>query len=111
MPNVDGKQFGYGPKGKKAAKKYAKKHGLKVKHKDNPGYYAESKTEMNSYDRILEMLGRGTPSSSAPGHSKRMKDHMKRIQGHPEFEEDKAAKNRGKKGADASNKAQAERKK
>ena len=56
MPNVDGKQFGYGPKGKKAAKKYAKKHGLKVMHKDNPGYYAESKTEINTYERIYSLL-------------------------------------------------------
>jgi|TARA_R110002012_G_scaffold255266_1_gene435033 hypothetical protein len=55
MPNVNGKQFGYGPKGKKAAKKYAKKHGLKVKHKDNPGYYAESE-DQNSYKRIYNIL-------------------------------------------------------
>lgn len=42
MPNVDGKQFGYGPKGKKAAKAYAKKMGKKVSKKKNPGYYVES---------------------------------------------------------------------
>ena len=42
MPKVDGKQFGYGPKGKKAAKAYAKKMGKKVSKKKNPGYYVES---------------------------------------------------------------------
>ena len=54
MPEVGGKQFGYGAKGKKAAKKYAKKHGLKVKKKKNPGYYAEDTVE-----RILSRLEEG----------------------------------------------------
>jgi hypothetical protein len=33
MPKVGGKHFGYGPKGRKAAKKYAKKTGKKVVRK------------------------------------------------------------------------------
>ena len=60
MPNVDGKQFGYGPKGKKAAKAYAKKTGKKVSKKKNPGYYvesfAENETKMNWQDRIYGSL-------------------------------------------------------
>tara|TARA_R110000824_G_scaffold351071_1_gene537969 strand:+ start:2837 stop:3298 length:462 start_codon:yes stop_codon:yes gene_type:complete len=70
MPNVRGKNFGYGPKGKKAARKYAKKHGLKVKHKDNPGYYAESKTEMNSYDRIYTLLTESKMSGATRAYRK-----------------------------------------
>ena len=54
MPKVGGKQFGYGAKGKKAAKKYAKKHGLKVKKKKNPGYYAEN----NVASRINNLLAK-----------------------------------------------------
>ena len=53
MPTVGGKHFGYGPKGKKAAKKYAKREGLTVKHKSNPGYYAESK---DYRDRLYKAL-------------------------------------------------------
>ena len=45
MPVVNGKHFGYSAKGKKAAKKYAKKTGKKIKHKKNPGYYVESGAE------------------------------------------------------------------
>jgi len=42
MPKVGEKKFGYGKKGQKAARTYAKKHDLTVKKKENPGYYAES---------------------------------------------------------------------
>ena len=59
---------------------------------------------MNGYERILEMFGAGTPSRSAPGHKKRMKDHIKRIQSNPEFKEDEAGKERGRKGAEVTNK-------
>jgi hypothetical protein len=45
MPKVGKKHFGYGKEGRKAAKIYAKKHGLKVKKKKNPGYYAEAQNE------------------------------------------------------------------
>ena len=59
MPEVGGKSFGYGKKGKAAAKKYAKKHGLKVKKKKNPGYYAES-TVAEKINRVLSsILGEG----------------------------------------------------
>ena len=55
MPEVGGKSFGYGKKGKAAAKKYAKKHGLKVKKKKNPGYYAES-TVAEKINRVLSSI-------------------------------------------------------
>lgn len=64
MPNVDGKQFGYGPKGKKAAKKYAKKHGLEVKHKDNPGYYAESFYN-KVFNKLIENASEGYPEKES----------------------------------------------
>jgi hypothetical protein len=56
MPTVGKKHFGYGKKGKKAAKKYAKKRGLKVKHKSNPGYYAEDRNYKNRlYKALIEL--------------------------------------------------------
>ena len=58
MPEVGGKHFGYGSKGKKAAKKYAKKFGMKVKHKSNPGYYAES-TVAGRINSVLSKLLEG----------------------------------------------------
>mgnify|MGYP003132711611 CR=1 FL=1 len=51
MPKVGGKHFGYGKEGRAKAKRYARTHGLKVKHKPNPGYYAES-----AYHRIKVLL-------------------------------------------------------
>ena len=69
MPNVDGKQFGYGPKGKKAAKKYAKKHGLEVKHKDNPGYYAESFYN-KVFNKLIENASEGYPEKGIKGGTK-----------------------------------------
>jgi len=59
---------------------------------------------MTGYERIIEIFGGGTPSRSAPGHKKRMKDHIKRIQSHPEFKEDESAKERGRQGAEVTNK-------
>ena len=52
-----------------------------------------TEVNMNAYDRIVEMfineVAGGTPSHKAPGHEKRMKAHMKRIQSHPEFKDEK----------------------
>tara|TARA_R110000824_G_scaffold351071_1_gene537975 strand:+ start:6861 stop:7469 length:609 start_codon:yes stop_codon:yes gene_type:complete len=62
---------------------------------------------MNGYERILEMFGGGggTPSHSTPGHKKRMKDHIKRIQGDPRFEEpSEESKKAGRAGAKATKK-------
>tara|TARA_R110002124_G_scaffold204087_1_gene370535 strand:+ start:1046 stop:2215 length:1170 start_codon:yes stop_codon:yes gene_type:complete len=64
MPEVNGKHFGYGPKGKKAAKRYAKKHGKTVKHRDNPGYYAEDKNWIQGAERSIER--RGTEGKCTP---------------------------------------------
>ena len=65
---------------------------------------------MNGYDRLYEMLlgeAKGMQSRDFPGHEKRMKGHMDRIQKDPRFKEpDQAAKDRGKKGAEISNKNQ-----
>jgi hypothetical protein len=64
---------------------------------------------MNGYDRIYEMLLGESKMQSRdfPGHEKRMKGHMDRIQKDPRFKEpDQAAKDRGKKGAEISNKNQ-----
>ena len=55
MPKVGKKTFGYGSEGKKAASKYAKKHGLKVSKKSNPGYYAEG-TIASRINRVLFSL-------------------------------------------------------
>jgi len=56
MPRVGKKQFGYGETGKRAAKKYADKHGLKVKLKSNPGYYAEDTNYKNRlYKALIEL--------------------------------------------------------
>jgi hypothetical protein len=63
-----------------------------------------SETNMNGYEKIVEMLGGGTPSHKAPGHKERMVAHMKRIQGDPKFTEpDPKAKARGAKGAEKTN--------
>jgi hypothetical protein len=65
---------------------------------------ASTETNMNGYEKIIEMLGGGTPSHKAPGHEQRMAAHTKRIQSHPEFEEpDPKAKARGAKGAKKTN--------
>ena len=65
---------------------------------------ASTETNMNGYEKIVEMLGGGTPSHKAPGHKERMAAHMKRIQSHPEFKEpDPDAKARGAKGARKTN--------
>ena len=65
---------------------------------------ASTETNMNGYEKIIEMLGGGTPSHKAPGHEQRMAAHTKRIQSHPEFEEpDPKARERGAKGAKKTN--------
>ena len=64
MPKVKGKDFGYGPKGKKAAKRYAEKHGKTVKHKSNPGYYAEDKNWIQGAEKSIER--RGTEGKCTP---------------------------------------------
>ena len=57
MPVVNGKHFGYSVKGKKAAKKYAKKTGKKVKRKKNPGYYVEDGGSIwNTYKNLALVL-------------------------------------------------------
>ena len=58
MPKVGKKTFGYGSEGKKAASKYAKKHGLKVSKKSNPGYYAEA-TVASRINNLLSKLFEG----------------------------------------------------
>ena len=52
MPQVGKKHFGYGPKGKAAAKKEAKRTGKKVVHKKNPGYIVAHTT----YKRFASVL-------------------------------------------------------
>ena len=53
MPKVGKKHFPYTSAGKKKAKKYAKKRGLKVKGSKNPGYYAEGTINMSKNDEYL----------------------------------------------------------
>lgn len=65
---------------------------------------ASTETNMNGYEKIVEMLGGGTPSHKAPGHKERMAAHRKRIQGDPQFTEpDPKAKARGAEGARKTN--------
>ena len=62
-------------------------------------------TEMDWTHKLVEMIGKGTPSHKSPGHEKRMKDHMKRIQSHPEFEEPTEAQRKaGRAGAKVTSK-------
>ena len=72
MPVVNGKHFGYGTKGKKAAKKYAKKTGKKVKHKKNPGYYVENTlgdSLWNTYKNLALVLEKNWIQSAVnPAH-------------------------------------------
>ena len=50
------KKFGYGKKAKKKAHAYAKRHGLSVTHKSNPGYYAENNNYKNRlYTALIEL--------------------------------------------------------
>ena len=55
MPKAGKKHFPYTKAGKKKAKKYAKKRGLKVKGSKNPGYYAEG-TIMNKEELAGESV-------------------------------------------------------
>ena len=58
---------------------------------------------MNGYSRIYEMLlgeEHGMPSRNFPGHEKRMKGHIKRIQNDPRFKVDAEAKKRGARGSE-----------
>jgi len=73
---------------------------------------ASTEINMQGYGRLAEMLGgQAKPSHGFPGHEKRMKGHMERIQKDPRFTEpDQATRDKGKKGASASNKAQAKKK-
>ena len=83
-----------------------KAHSQKMK---DAGIVDAKEINMNGYDRIYEMLLRESKMQSRdfPGHEKRMKGHMDRIQKDPRFKEpDQAAKDRGKKGAEISNKNQ-----
>tara|TARA_R100000995_G_scaffold5835_1_gene2746 strand:+ start:1305 stop:2213 length:909 start_codon:yes stop_codon:yes gene_type:complete len=94
----------------------------KVKHKrdvaiakkkaDKEVLKASTEINMQGYGRLAEMLGgQAKPSHGFPGHEKRMKGHMERIQKDPRFTEpDQATRDKGKKGASASNKAQAKKK-
>ena len=58
---------------------------------------------MNGYSRIYEMLlgeAKGMQSRDFPGHEKRMKGHIKRIQNDPRFKVDAEAKKRGARGSE-----------
>lgn len=65
------------------------------------------KINMNGYDRIYEMLlgeAKGMQSRDFPGHEKRMKGHIKRIQNDPRFKVDAEAQERGAKGSEKTDK-------
>ena len=83
MPKVGKKTFGYGSEGKKQASKYAKKHGLKVSKKSNPGYYAESSmgSRINNVLNILREAGQ-VPEGDPPLPSMSDKD-LEHYKGRP----------------------------
>tara|TARA_A100001515_G_scaffold1460_1_gene1381 strand:- start:393 stop:881 length:489 start_codon:yes stop_codon:yes gene_type:complete len=76
-----------------------KAHSKKMK---DAGIVDAKKINMNGYSRIYEMLlgeEHGMPSRNFPGHEKRMKGHIDRIQNDPRFKVDAEAKQRGGRGS------------
>ena len=77
-----------------------KAHSQKMK---DAGIVDAKEINMNGYDRLYEMLlgeAKGMQSRDFPGHEKRMKGHIKRIQNDPRFKVDAEAKKRGARGSE-----------